>query len=147
MLFADIVETSRRIAGTTKRLEKADLLATLLRRLTPEEVEIAVSFLSGATRQGRIGIGYATLRDALRDPASEATLELREVDRILSQIAAVQGAGSEQARRDLLNNLLGRATREEQQFLSGLLAGELRQGALEGIMLEGLAKASGVPAD
>ncbi|MBV9499593.1 MAG: ATP-dependent DNA ligase [Acidobacteriaceae bacterium] len=147
MLFAEIVETSRRIAGTTKRLEKTDLLATLLRRLTPEEVEIAVSFLSGATRQGRIGIGYATLRDALPDPAAESTLELGEVDGALSQIAAVQGAGSEQARRDLLINLLARSTRQEQQFLSGLLVGELRQGALEGIMLEALAKASGVSTD
>ncbi len=108
---------------------------------------MAVSFLSGATRQGRIGIGYATLRDALPAPALEPSLEISEVDRVLSQIAAVQGSGSEQSRRDLLSSLLARATRQEQQFLSGLLVGEIRQGALEGIMFEGLAKASGVTAD
>ena len=147
MLFADIVETSRRIAGTKKRLEKTDLLAALLRRLTPEEVEIAVSFLSGAARQGRIGIGYATLRGSVSAPAVEPSLEVSEVDRVLSRIAAVQGTGSEQSRRDLLSELFARATGDEQQFLSALLVGELRQGALEGIMLEGLAKASGVPAD
>lgn len=145
MLLAELVATSERIANTSRRLEKTALLAGLLKRLTPEEVEIAVAFLSGGARQGRIGIGSATLRSAGAAPAETAQLSLMEVDRALDELAAVQGRGSEQRRRESLNGLLGRATAEEQHFLVRLLMGELRQGALEGIMLDGLAKASGLP--
>ncbi|HTU48005.1 MAG TPA: ATP-dependent DNA ligase [Bryobacteraceae bacterium] len=145
MLLAQLVGTSNRIANTSRRLEKTALLAALLKQLTPEEVEIAVAFLSGGVRQGRIGIGYATLRDANADPAEKSSLDLVEVDRTLAELRAVQGRGSEQRRRELLNNLLTRATGDEQHFLTRLLMGELRQGALEGIMLDALAKASGLP--
>lgn len=147
MLLANLVETSRRIANTTKRLEKADLLTTLLRQLHPDEVEVAVAYLSGAARQGRIGIGYAALRDAASMAAERPTLEILEVDRTLDEIAAVEGPGSERRRRELLAGLLTRGTREEQQFLTRLLLGELRQGALEGIMLDALARASGIAAE
>jgi ATP-dependent DNA ligase I len=147
MLLANLVATSNLIANTSRRLEKTTLLATLLKQLTPEEVEIAVAFLSGGARQGRIGIGYATLRGATATPADAPHLDLLEVDRTLSELAAVQGRGSEQRRRDLLNALLTRATAGEQHFLTRLLMGELRQGALEGIMLDALAKASALPQD
>jgi DNA ligase-1 len=146
MRFAEVVETSRRVAETSRRLEKTDLLSGLLRRLDPEEVQIVVAFLSGYTRQGRIRVGYATLRAAAADPAPEPSLEIHELDHALSTIAAVQGVGSERQRRDLLHALLARATAPEQQFLSGLLMGEIRQGALEGVMVEALAKASGIAA-
>ncbi len=147
MLFAKLVETSGRVAKTSKRLEKTDLLSTLLRQLQPNEVEIAVAYLSGATRQGRIGIGYATLRDAASESADQPSLEILEVDRALDELAAVRGPGAEARRRDALKQLLVRAMREEQQFFTGLLMGEIRQGALEGIMLDALAKASGIPGD
>ena len=145
MLFAVAVDTSRRVAETSRRLEKIDLLAGLLRRLDPEEVEIVVAMLSGYTRQGRIGIGYATIRAAAADAAESAALEIHELDRALTGLAGVQGTGSENRRRALLNALLARCTPAEQQFLTNLLVGEIRQGALEGIMLEALAKASGIP--
>src|SRR5205814_9597544 len=148
MLFAAAVETSRRVAETPRRLEKSQLLAALLRQLHPDEVEIVVAFLSGYTRQGRIGVGYAALREATAalttQPAETASLEIGEVDRILSQLIAVEGPGSDRRKRDLLQSLLARATGPEQNFLRGLLLGEIRQGALEGIMLEALAKASGI---
>lgn len=147
MLLADLVETSNRIANTSKRLEKTDLLAGLLKRLAPEEVEIAVAFLSGGARQGRIGIGHATLRNANGPAAATPSLTLGDVDRALDELANVQGRGSEQRKRELLNGLLTRATADEQHFLVRLLMGELRQGALEGIMLDGLAKATGIPLD
>ncbi len=147
MLFSTLVETSRRIAKTTKRLEKTELLAGLLKQLHADEVETAVAFLSGYTRQGRIGIGYATLRSAIGSPAGNATLAILEVDRSLAELSNISGAGSEGRRRELLNHLFGRATGEEQQFLTALLGGELRQGALEGVMLDALAKASGISAD
>lgn len=146
MLFVQVVATSRRIANTTKRLEKTDLLATLLKQLHPDEVEITVSFLSGYTRQGRIGIGYSTLRNAVGPPAQTASLEIVDVDRAFAELSTIAGSGSEARRRELLQKLYSRATADEQQFLTGLLGGELRQGALEGIMLDALAKASNLPA-
>ena len=91
MLLASVVETSRKVAETTKRLAKIDLLATLLRQLHPDEVEIVVAFLSGSTRQGRIGIGWATLRNATAAPAEQASIEIIEVDRILDELTKVRG--------------------------------------------------------
>lgn len=151
MLLARVVEASHRITATSKRREKTEILATMLRQVRPEEAEAAVAFLSGAARQGRIGIGYATLQQAKSASDGEAaevpTLEVIDVDRTFSDIAEVQGSGAEQRRRHLFASVLHKATRDEQQFLVNLLAGELRQGALEGVMLEGLAKATGISMD
>jgi DNA ligase-1 len=147
MLFANLVKTSGCIASTTKRLEKTDLLATLLKQLHPDEVEVTVAFLSGYTRQGRIGIGYSTLRNATGPPAGSATLEILEVDRVFTELSKIAGPGSEARRRELLQSVFLRSTADEQQFLIRLLGGELRQGALEGIMLDALAKASNLPAE
>ncbi len=144
MLLANVVSTSERVAETSRRLAKIDLLGTLLRQLAADEVEIVVAFLSGSTRQGRIGIGWATLRNAGAPPAAEPSLEIRDVDHTLDSLAVVAGRGSEQQKRALLHSLMERATAAEQKFLTGLLLGEIRQGALEGIMLEALAKAAAV---
>lgn len=144
MLLASVVETSRRVTDTPKRLEKIDLLARLIRQLNPEEIEIVVPFLSGQTRQGRIGIGYAALRDARSSPAANPSLEVLDIDSVLQNIVATSGNGSQRQRLELLQSMFARATEAEQQFLSGLLMGELRQGALEGIMAEAIAKASGL---
>jgi len=112
MLLSRLVETSRRMSETTKRLEKTALLAGLLQHLDPAEVETAVGFLSGAPRQGRIGIGYATLHSSMATAAEVSSIEILEVDRVLDEIAAVCGAGSEQRKRDLLSGLFRRATSE-----------------------------------
>jgi DNA ligase 1 len=144
MLFANIVEISRRVGSTSSRLEKMDLLASLLRQLQPEEVEPAVSFLSGSTRQGRIGVGIATLRAAAAPEAGTPTLEVADIDRLMEAIASVKGSGADRQRRELLHAAMARATGAEQQFLAALLLGELRQGALEGVMVEALAKATGL---
>jgi DNA ligase-1 len=103
-----------------------------------------VAFLSGSARQGRMGVGYAALRDAGAAAVETGGLEIREVDAALSRLAGLQGAGSDRQKRELLHSLFARATEREQRFLSSLLLGEIRQGALEGIMLEALAKASGI---
>jgi len=147
MLFANLVETSNRISATSKRLEKTALLSSLFRQLAPEEADIAVAFLSGSTRQGRIGIGYVALRDTSAPPASAPTLQILEVDHFLSQLAAISGPGSERNRRELLGRLLARATPEEQNFLKRLVIGELRQGALESLVLDALADATTIPVD
>lgn len=147
MLLAQLVETSRRVSESSRRLEKVDLLAALLKQARTDESETAVAFLSGSTRQGRIGIGYASVRAASASPAEAATLEILDVDRALASFAGVMGRGAERQRRDILHELFSRATAEEQHFLTRLLLGELRQGALEGVMLDGLAKASAVSRD
>lgn len=143
MLLAAVVETSRRVSETSKRLEKVDLLARLLPELRPEEIEVVVRFLAGSIRQGRIGIGHAALRDARGSAAEIASLEIAEVDRIFQAIVATAGSGSQRQRSLLLHQMLLRATEPEQHFIVRLLMGELRQGALEAVMLEALAKASG----
>jgi DNA ligase-1 len=145
MKLADLVATSRRVADTSSRLGKITALAELLRRMPPDEVEIGVAFLSGSARQGRIGVGWSAIREARSAPAAETvSLELRDVDEAFAAIASIAGAGSSREKMRVLRALLGRATGDEQDFLVRLLFGELRQGALEGVLLDAVARASGV---
>ncbi|HKH70208.1 MAG TPA: ATP-dependent DNA ligase [Vicinamibacterales bacterium] len=145
MSLHDLVTTSGAVAEASSRLAKIGLLADLLRRTAPDEIEIAVGFLSGEPRQGRIGIGGATIWSAKDVAGAETpTLTLHDVDEALTQIAALKGAGSTATRQQRLRDLLGRATRAEQDFIVRLLFGELRQGALEGVLIEAVARASGV---
>ena len=149
MKLAELVETSRRVAEVSGRLEKIGLIAALLARVPPDEIEIAVAYLSGAIRQQRTGIGWAALQAAMAEsPAESTSLELSEIDATFDRIARVAaGKGSSGERHRLLRELLVRATSPEQDFLFRLVTGELRQGAVEGIMLEAVAKAAGMPAD
>ena len=48
------------------RRTKIARIAEFLRRLAPDEIAIGVSYLSGLTRQGRTGIGWA--QSATRKP-------------------------------------------------------------------------------
>jgi DNA ligase-1 len=146
--FLDLVETSRSVAGVSGRLEKISRLADLLARLAPGEIETAVAFLSGTTRQGRIGIGYAAIRAASDAPAAEqATLTIAEVDDTLATLGALSGKGSAALRARQLAALFGRATAAEQDFLRRLLFGELRQGALAGVLVDAVARAAGTPVE
>ena len=122
-------------------------MAKLLSELHPDEIEIAVAFLSGQIRQGRIGVGYAILREAAGSPATNPSLELTQVDRTFQAISTAAGGGSQRRRFELLQQMFAQATQAEEHFLIALLAGELRQGALEAVMVEALAKASGVAAE
>src|SRR2546423_14115146 len=148
MQLSELVRVSEALAGTSGRLDKIAKLAALLSQLSPDEIPIAIGFLIGWPRQGKLGVGWAAAASARdREPAAEATLELRDVDRALAQIQSVRGRNSTGERARLLADLFGRATRDEQRFLSALAIGEVRQGALEGVMVEAVAKAAGVPAD
>ncbi len=147
MLLADLVATSAAVAATRSRTAKVTALADLLRRLEPDEVEAAVGFLTGAPRQGRIGVGWRTAFKVEVPPAAMPSVELREVDRVLGELAVTTGAGSVAARQGLLADLFGRATAPEAEFVRTLLSGGLRQGALAGVMTDGVAKAAGVPLD
>jgi DNA ligase 1 len=147
MRFAALVETSAEVGARAGRLDKVALLADLLGRLTPDEIEIAVAFLSGSPRQGRIGVGMSVIRAASAvSSAASATLELLEIDGALGQMAISSGAGSTGAKADVLRALFARSTDAERDFLIRLLFGELRQGALEGVLLDAVGRASRIPA-
>ena len=147
MQLSELVETSQRVASTPKRLEKIDAIAQLLAHAHGEEIEIAVAFLSGQIRQGRIGAGYAAIREAPGSPSPNATLELAEVNRVFESISTTSGNGSQRRRFELLQNLFTRATEAEQHFIIKLLAGELRQGALEAVVVDAIAKAARLPSE
>jgi DNA ligase 1 len=148
MLLQALADVSKAVAQTRSRLEKTDRLGELLKKLLPEEIQIAVAFLSGSLPQGRIGIGWSVISKARSTtPAAQPRLELREVDAVFDRIANTSGTGSARARTQLLTELFSRATDSEQDFLVRLLSGELRQGALEGVLADAIARAAGVPAD
>ena len=144
MLLAELTEVSRAVAATRARLVKIETLAGALRSAETGEVPIAVAYLSGELPQRQIGVGWAALRD-VPPPAAEPSLTLTDVDEAFSRIGALAGKGSTGERRQLIGDLMGAATADEQHFLVRLLSGELRQGALDGVMTEAVARAADVP--
>lgn len=152
MLLAELVQVSAAVAATRSRLAKVDALSAILRaaaadpRDGPAAVRVVAAFLVGVPLQGRFGTGWRTLVQLDAPPAAASGLTIGEVDEALASLAGTSGTGSRGRRADLLGGLLRAATAEEQNFLLRLLTGELRQGALEGVMLDAIAKAAQVPA-
>jgi len=145
VLLHDLVAASAAVRATRSRTAKIAALATALREAGPDEIETATSYLSGVLRQRRTGLGWKSLT-AVPAPASVPTLQVQEVHERLEEVSAVAGAGSQARRTGLVDELFGRATADEQDYLRGLVTGELRQGALDGLMLEAVAAAAEVPA-
>ncbi|MFD4870958.1 ATP-dependent DNA ligase [Streptomyces sp. NPDC058412] len=145
MLLADVARVSREVAETSARSRKTALLAELFAAAPPEEAGLVISYLSGRLPQGRPGIGWRALSQEI-EPAADPALTVRDVDTAVGELATVSGAGSVERRGRILADLLGRATAAEQAFLRSLLSGEVRQGALDAVALEGVAAAAGVPA-
>jgi DNA ligase 1 len=147
VLLLEVAATSVEVGGTSSRLTKVDHIADLLRRAAPhpELVAIIVSWLSGELRQRQIGVGWAALRSR-PSAASHPTLTITGVDAAFSEIGAVSGKGSQARRAELVAGLFTGATETEQTFLLRLMSGELRQGALAGIMADAVARAAGIPA-
>ena len=143
--LAQLVATSARVGATMSRLEKIREIAACLRVMTPEEVPIGIAFLSGETCQGKLGASYATLQAAQTSHAGQPSLTLQEVDSAFDALVKIKGKGSSSQRTERLQALFSRATAEEQDFLVRLIVGELRQGALRGLMLEAIAAASEIP--
>jgi DNA ligase-1 len=147
MRLADLVATSVEVARTSGRLDKIARLADLLARAAPGDIPLAVAFLAGRPRQGRIGLGASRIFEARPSAAAPSpSLTLEDVDAAFQAIATAAGRGSAAEKRRLLAGLLARATGDEQDFLVRLLFGELRQGALEGVLIEAVARASTIPA-
>jgi len=141
--FLSVVHTSQAVAAVSARGQKIAYLAELLARVAPDEIETVVAFLSGSLRQGRIGLGWALLSEA-RDtpPALVPSLSVAGVDRALDDIARLRGPGTAAEKRRRLRDLFARAVPDEQAFLVRLVSGELRQGALEGVLAEAVARAA-----
>jgi DNA ligase 1 len=143
-LLADVVTASREVAETSSRSAKVAILAELLERLDPHEVPLAVGFLAGVARQGRVGVGYSTIYGIDVPLAATPSLTIEDLDLAIAEVQRTTGSGSAAERKRILGELLGRATEAEAGFVKRLFTGELRQGALAGLMIDAVAKAAGV---
>lgn len=156
MLLRRVCQCLETVAATRARNEKAAALATLLTECDPDEAPALVGLLVGRVRQGRVGVGWRTIRAITHDSPSgqpfapspeENPLTLTDVDAALDQLIAIEaGSGSSSARRTVLAELFARAEPAEAELLTRVLTGEVRTGALEGMVLEALARATGQPA-
>ena len=144
MLLSEVASASREVAATSARLGKVEALAAALRAAGPDEAPVIVAYLSGELPQRQIGVGWATIK-VTPPPSEHPSLTVAGVDAAFTVIGAVGGKGSAAERKRLVDELFGQATADEQHFLARLLSGELRQGALDGVMTDAVAKAAGVP--
>lgn len=145
MLLDELVSVSNGVASVPARTAKIRILAEAVAALQPGELAIGVGYLAGVVPQGSFGVGYASLR-SLPDPAKSPSLDLESVDSALATIAAISGSGSAAKRQQEIDRLFGEATAPEQEFLFALLVDGLRQGANESLMIDAVARASGIPA-
>src|ERR1041384_4210966 len=147
MRFAELVQTSLGVAETRARSTKVERLAACLSKMDSEEIPVGVAYLSGDLTQGKIGLGYATVRGiAASEGGGPYDLLLLDVDRRFSEIAAVSGSGSARKRTELLADLFHHAGPDEREFLKRLIVGEVRPGAPEGVLRGGGAAGFGVDA-
>ena len=144
MLFAEVVNASLAAAATRSRLAKTAAVAEALRAAGPVDAATVAAYLSGALPQRRVGVSWRGLT-ALPDPAELPSVTVTEVDVALTGLAALGGAGSAGARQVAVAELFGRLTRPEQDFLRDLITGQMRQGALDGVMQAAIAAAADVP--
>ncbi|MEU8860290.1 ATP-dependent DNA ligase [Streptomyces umbrinus] len=144
MLLHRLARVSQEVAATSARSRKTALLAELFRDAEADDVPIVIPYLAGRLPQGRLGIGWKILGTPV-PPAAEPTLTVREVDARLTALGKVSGTGSQAERARLVGELMGACTEPEQRFLLGLIGGEVRQGALDAVAMEGLAQATGAP--
>jgi len=146
--LADVVATSAEVAATSGRLSKITLLADLLRRTPRDELRTVIGFLIGWPRQNKLGVGWAAVSKARDETgALDATLGVRDVDVAFDDLLATTGKNSSAKRAAILTALFAKATDAEQRFLGALIVGEVRQGALEGALVEAIAKASDLPVE
>jgi DNA ligase-1 len=146
-LLAEVVAASNEVAATSSRSRKVAILAELLGRLEPAEIPISVGFLSAIPQQGRVGVGYSMIHAIEQTAASGPSVTVADLDQLITQIQSATGSGSASKRRQLLDDFFRRATAAEGDFVRRLFTGELRQGALAGLMADAVAKAAGVPVD
>ena len=145
MLLDELVKTTDAVAATRSRLAKVEALAELLRRLEPGEIATAVGLLTTKPRQGRVGVCWRGMSAAKGTPAVVPGLTVADIDAALDRLLSSAGSGSAAERAATLRTLMSAATEGEQAFIAGVLLGELRTGALEGVLTDAVARASGRP--
>lgn len=146
MRLTELVEVVDRVRATTKKTDKVRLLAECLRQTRERDTALAALYLTGVLPQGKIGVGWSVIQKAMSGGSTRGEpLTLLDVDRAVDGLAAMTGAGATERRVAELGRVFGRATSEERRFLSQLLIGEIRQGALEGLLIDAIAKAAGLP--
>ncbi|MFN8022955.1 MAG: ATP-dependent DNA ligase [Acidimicrobiales bacterium] len=146
MDYVEVVNASLEVAATSQRSAKTARLAALLRATPPDEVRTVVGMLVGEPRQGRLGVGWTTLRDARVAPSAEPSVRVVEIDRLLDELAVTSGTGSQRRRETLLVEMMARLTDDEQRHLVRFMTGEMRQGANDGVVADAIARAAEVPA-
>jgi DNA ligase-1 len=147
MLLDELVRTTQAVTSTRSRLAKVEALADLLRRLEPGDIPTVVGLLTARPRQGRVGVGLRGMSAAMGEPATEPGLTVSDLDAALDRLIAAGGAGSAAERASTLRGLTAAATEGEQAFIAGVLLGELRTGALEGVLTDAVARAADKPVD
>ncbi|MFT4087889.1 MAG: ATP-dependent DNA ligase, partial [Gordonia sp. (in: high G+C Gram-positive bacteria)] len=145
MSLAALVETCTVVTATRSRTAKVAALAGLLALTSPDDIPVVVGLLLGKPRQGRIGVGWRSLADLDAEPADAPSLTVGDVDAVFTELAESRGAGSQNERRALLTGLFLRATPPERDHLHAVLTGQVRTGALEGVLTDAVAVASGLP--
>ena len=145
MLLADVVELSAALARESGRTAKRDAVAALLVQATLPELAVVLGLLRGEPHQGRVGVGWRTLAALDVAHAAESTLEVADVDRLVDALAVEAGDGSAARRVALLTDVFGRATEPEADYLWRVFGGEVRHGALDGVLTDAVAAAEGVP--
>lgn len=147
--LAEIVAASVDVAATRSRKKKTERLAQLLSMLETSEVRAGVGFLCGELRQGKLGVGYRALRQLASSPSdAQESVTLLELDATFDELSRLSGKGSAKRRDQLLQGLFARLSEPERDFVTRLMLGELRQGALEALVLEALGQTTtiGAPA-
>jgi DNA ligase-1 len=144
VLFVDVVAASQAVAATRSRLAKVQALSDALRAAGPEEAATVTAYLSGTLPQRRVGVSWRGLTD-LPAAAAEPTLTVADVDDALSRLATLGGAGSAASRAGAVRELFAQLTDDEQQYLRNLITGQVRQGALDGVVQQAIARAAEVP--
>jgi len=148
VFIKDLVEVSEKVSATSRKKEKISLLAHFFQQAKGREIALAASYLSGQLPQDRLGIGWATLQEALKDLIEKLQpLNLIELDRLFEDISREKGAGSLEKKVKILRDIFSSIQKNERDFLTRLIMGEIRQGALEGLVLEALAQASSLYID
>ncbi|MDR5699672.1 ATP-dependent DNA ligase [Agromyces aerolatus] len=145
MLLDELVGVAEAVASTRSRLAKVDALAGLLRALAPDELAPAIGFLLGKPRQGRVGVGWRGWSNASAEPAEVPSLTIADVDDFLDRLTTLSGSGSAALRTIAMRDLTARATPREHDFLGRMLLGEMRTGALEGVLIDAIARAADRP--
>lgn len=146
VFLKDLVEVSEKVGSTTRKKEKVSILASFLKPARGREIALAASYLAGRIPQGRLGVGWATLQEALKGLTERVQpLSLMEVNQTFQKISDESGPGSAEEKVRHLRELFSGGGKEEKDFLIRLILGEIRQGALEGLILEAIAGASSVP--